>query len=54
MVALSSGEAELYALRSGTTGTMGVLQFLRESDVKIDADVPVVTDYYGEVLWPRD
>lgn len=43
-VALSSGEAELYALSSGTTETIGVLQFLRECEVKTDNYVTLTTD----------
>lgn len=35
-VAQTSGEAGLYGLSSGTAGTMGVLQFLRECNIKTD------------------
>lgn len=43
-VASSSGEAELYALSSGTTETMGVLQFLRECCLNTSHHVTMSTD----------
>lgn len=46
--ALSSGEAELYALSPGTTETMGVFQFLRECEVKMGGYVTMPTETTAE------
>lgn len=43
-VALSSGEAELYGLSTGTTEIMGVLQFLRECNFKTNGFVAMAVD----------
>lgn len=41
--ALSSGEAELYAIGSGTTETMGVAQFPEECDIKVHNYATIAT-----------